>query len=219
MINRSLRRFWPNVKNDRILAIGYAPPVLGQFQQTAERVIAAMPARQGVIQWSGHAEDNQTLLVQDTQLPFPDVSMDKIILIHSLEMTENATPLLQECWRVLNNSGSLIVVVPNRRGIWARNDRTPFGHGAPYTRFQLDRVLRDHLFDPTHYERTLFTPPVHSRLILSFAPLFQRIGARFFPRFCGVIVMEAKKKLYAASISSKAKKGRTGRGIPAISSP
>ena len=39
-------------------------------------------------------------------------------------------------WRVLAPSGR-VIVVPNRRGPWARADNTPFGHGRPYSRSQI----------------------------------------------------------------------------------
>ena len=45
--------------------------------------------------------------------------------------------LLREVWRVLAAGGRLLAVVPNRRGVWARIDTTPFGHGRPYSRSQI----------------------------------------------------------------------------------
>ena len=50
-----------------------------------------------------------------------------------------------EIWRVLSGNGRLLVIAPNRRGIWARFEHTPFGHGRPYTSSQLYRLLRDTL--------------------------------------------------------------------------
>ena len=55
--------------------------------------------------------------------------------------------MMREAWRVLADSGRLIVVVPNRRGIWARfEQRSPFGHGHPYSQGQIKRLMRDSLF-------------------------------------------------------------------------
>jgi alpha-ketoglutarate-dependent 2,4-dichlorophenoxyacetate dioxygenase len=47
--------------------------------------------------------------------------------------------------------GRLLLIVPNRRGIWARLDSTPFGHGRPYSRGQLERLLGDALFTPLEW--------------------------------------------------------------------
>jgi hypothetical protein len=90
-----------------------------------------------------------------------------------------------------------LIVVPNRRGLWARLDRTPFGHGHPYTASQLSRLLRDNLFTPLVVHPALFVPPFASRLWLTSAGAWERIGARWFPRFAGAVIVEASKQLYA----------------------
>ena len=42
-----------------------------------------------------------------------------------LEWSEKPRDLLRELWRVLAPNGRLLLVVPNRRGLWARVDTTP----------------------------------------------------------------------------------------------
>ena len=51
----------------------------------------------------------------------------------------NPRELLREMWRVLAPNGRLLIVVPNRRGLWARVDTTPFGYGSPFSRSQLTK--------------------------------------------------------------------------------
>ena len=63
--------------------------------------------------------------------------------------------MLKEIWRVLAGGGRLLVVAPNRRGIWARLDLTPFGSGQPYTMSQLSRLLRDEQFTPVGSDRAV----------------------------------------------------------------
>jgi hypothetical protein len=106
---------------------------------------------------------------------------------------------MREVWRVLSGSGKLIVVTPNRRGIWARLDRTPFGFGRPYTPLQLSRLLRDTLFMPMESNGALFAPPSRSRMILSSANAWENIGSRWFSALGGVIVVEATKQIYSAT--------------------
>ena len=38
--------------------------------------------------------------------------------------------------------GKLVIVTPNRRGLWARFEHTPFGTGRPFSRGQLTELLR-----------------------------------------------------------------------------
>ena len=207
MIRRRLRQLWPNVTGESILGIGYATPYLNSFRGEAGRVLAAMPAAQGVLHWPSE-DAGLTTLVDETEMPFPDLSMDRVLLIHALECAEQVRPMMREVWRVLAGSGRLLVVAPNRRGIWARVERTPFGHGLPYTPSQLSGVLRDNLFTPIESHRALFVPPVSSRMILSSAPAWERIGERAFMTFSGVVMMEAVKQIYAPGAVPAAKRRR-----------
>lgn len=197
-VRARLRRMWPDVRGCRVLGLGYGGPYLSPFADEAERVIAAMPMGQGVMAWPRGAP-NRAVLVDELELPFPDNAFDRILLVHAVENAESLRPMLREVWRVLTDSGRIIVVVPNRRGIWSRIERTPFAHGHPYSARQLSRLLRDNLFTPTATEGALFVPPVRSRMVLGAAPAWENIGARLLPRFAGVVIMEASKQIYAVS--------------------
>jgi SAM-dependent methyltransferase len=179
-----------------MLALGYATPYLRAFHGEAERVISFMPAAQGVLHWPKEGP-NITALVDEAELPLQDSSIDRALLIHALECSEQVRPLLAEIWRVLAGGGRLLVVVPNRRGIWARLDRTPFGAGHPYTPTQLSTLLRDADFIPVGTAAALFIPPTASRMVLSAAGAWENVGERWFPGFAGVAMIEATKQIYA----------------------
>jgi SAM-dependent methyltransferase len=197
-VRRRIREIWPDLARRRVLGLGYGPPYLRPFLEDAERVIAAMPTGQGVIHWPRGGPD-RTVLVDEAELPFPDNSMDRVLLVHGVENSEQLRPMLREVWRVLSDSGRMLAVVPNRHGIWARLERTPFGHGHPFTPGQLSRLLRDCLFTPTVEAGALFMPPARSRMVLGAGPAWEKAGNRWFPRFAGVVLMEAGKQIYAAS--------------------
>jgi len=196
MIRRRIRQIWPDTSGLRVLGLGYTAPYLRQFRDEAERVLALMPAAQGVLHWP-RGEANLAALVDESELPLQDSSIDLVLLVHALECSEQVRPMLEECWRVLAGGGRLLVVVPNRRGIWARLDRTPFGHGHPYTPNQLSRLLRDAAFTPVASETALYMPPTGSRMMLSSAPAWENLGERWFTRFAGVAMIEATKQIYA----------------------
>lgn len=196
VIRRHLRQMWPDMTGQRLLGLGYATPYLRPFRDQAERVIVMMPASSGVLHWPPEGP-NATTLVEEAELPLPDVSIDRVLLVHALEHSEELRPFLREIWRVMTGGGRLVVVVPNRRGVWARLDRTPIGHGHPYTSGQLSRLLRDNLFTPLATRHALFTPPFGARLWLTSTGAWERIGQRWFARFGGVVIIEAGKTLYA----------------------
>ena len=95
-----------------------------------------MPATQGAVR--GRRAASSTVLVFDEELPLVDASIDRIILVHALEHAENPRETLKEIWRVLSPAGRAVIVVPNRRGVWARFEHTPFGTGRPFSRGQLN---------------------------------------------------------------------------------
>lgn len=213
MVRRQLRECWPDVSHQRVLGVGFATPYLGVFRGEAERVVAAMPAGQGVLHWPV-GERGLTTLVDETDLPLPDLAFDRVLLVHALECAEQVRPMLREAWRVMADSGRLIVVVPNRRGLWARFESTPFGHGRPYSGGQLRRLLRDNMFMPMESTRALFVPPTGLRLVQGSASVLERIGARFFPAAGGVVIMEAVKQMYAATVAVETKRKRAFDAVP-----
>ena len=204
LLRARLRRMWPNVKGERIVALGYGTPLIRPLFAEAETLMAMMPAAQGVAYWPREGP-NISSLVEIDNLPLSDNSVDRVILMHCLEgASSGAHDLLREVWRVLKSNGRVLVIVPNRRGIWAHGDRTPFGTGQPYSAFQIKDALRDHGFLVDRTWRALFMPPSQSRFILALADVFERYGEILFPGFGGLLMMEAGKQIYAP-LSPKAK--------------
>src|SRR5947209_17550246 len=140
-IGRGIRRHWPDLRAQRVVGIGYATPYLGLFREEAERCLAFMPAAQGVVKWPTH-RPGLAALVDELEMPLPDSSIDRMLLVHALEMAHDPTALLREIWRVLAGGGRLLLIVPNRRGVWARTDTTPSGHRRPKSRSQITELLR-----------------------------------------------------------------------------
>lgn len=198
MIRQRVRAIWPQVGGLSLLGLGYATPYLQPFRDEAERVIAIMPASQGVLHWP-RGEPNLATLADEAELPLADSSIDRVLLVHAVECTEQLRPMLREVWRVLAGHGRLLVVVPNRRGIWARLERTPFGQGHPFSQPQLSRLLRDSLFTPVQSSSALYVPPTRSRMLLASARAWEQIGTRWFQTFAGAVMIEAEKQIYAAT--------------------
>lgn len=207
MIRRALRRIWPDLHGMRLVGIGYATPFLSAVSAATERTAAVMPASLGVLGWPPDGP-NLVALADEGELPFADYSIDRVLLVHALETSEPAGPMLKEIWRVLAGGGKLLIVAPNRRGIWARLDRTPFGSGRPYTMSQLSNLLREELFTPVATEAALFIPPAREGMVLRSAPAWERIGKRWFPTFAGVVLIEATKQIYAKPAAARAPRRR-----------
>ena len=105
--------------------------------------------------------------------------------------------LLRQLWRVLAPEGKLLLVAPNRASLWAQVEWSPFGQGRPFSRRELENILRDVLFVPTFWDRALFVPPFNSRALIGTGASWERLGQRFAPGLGGVHLVEATKSLYA----------------------
>lgn len=194
-ITMALSSVWTSLPAERLVGLGYAVPYLDRFRSDAERALAFMPAAQGAVNWPVQ-EASATALVFDEELPLADASVDRVLMIHALEYAENPRETLMESWRVLAPGGRLVIVVPNRRGVWARLDHTPFGWGRPYSRNQLIRLLREANFTPGAFAEALLFPPSKQKAAQSMASTLERLGRRYWPFLSGVVIVEAQKRLY-----------------------
>ncbi|MEM0898681.1 MAG: class I SAM-dependent methyltransferase [Pseudomonadota bacterium] len=194
-ITMALSSLWRPLPNERLLGIGYTKPWLPRFEPDTECTISFMPAAQGAARWPREG-GSRTALVFDEELPLPDSAVDRILMTHCLEHSENPRETLMEMWRVLAPNGTLVMVVPNRRGVWARFEHTPFGDGRPFSHSQLMRYLRDTNFTPTGDTEALMFPPSEKRLTTKFSMAIERWGRKYLPVFGGVLVVAAQKRMY-----------------------
>jgi len=196
LIGGRIRKHWHRLHGGTVIGLGYATPYLDQFRGEADHVAALMPMRQGALVWPSFGLKLSTL-VEDEELPIADNSVDRLIVAHGLELADRVRPFLREIWRVLAPEGRLIMVVPNRRGIWARTDVTPFGHGRPYSKGQLEALLTGAMFSPQQWSYALYMPPLTRAALTRSAVAWERTGARVLSGFSGVIIVEAAKELTA----------------------
>jgi len=186
-----------NVRNKRILGLGFATPYLRAMLPAAERVIALMPARQGSSAWPRESP-SMTVLCDPLEMPLTDAAVDLIVAVHAFEHIGDATELMRELWRVAAPAARLIVVVPRRRGLWAQRDNTPFGTGNPFSKSQLEKLLRDHSFTPEVWRDALYLPPARRAFLLRWARGFERAGRLLGPTLAGVTIVKARKELFPA---------------------
>jgi SAM-dependent methyltransferase len=197
LVRQRVAELWPSLAGQGVLGLGYAAPYLRLWREDAARCIALTPAQLGAARWPPGSA-NLSCTAEEDALPFPDLCFDRVLLVHGLEAAENARRMLREVWRVLKDDGRLLVVAPNRRGMWAHVESTPFGHGAPYSPGQIGRLLAAALFRVERRDSALFVPPTHLRMVLRGAPLWERAGRRVLPHLAGVTLTEAVKDVYAA---------------------
>src|SRR3954471_14928106 len=197
LLRERLSVLWPDLRGQSVLGIGFTAPYLRLWREQAARCIALTPAQMGAARWPV-GSPNLSCTAEEDALPFPDLFYDRILLVHGLEAAESARRLLRETWRVLKDDGRLLVVAPNRAGMWAYGESTPFGHGQPYSSGQVGRLLAGSLYRVERRDTALYLPPSNWRLVLRSGHLLERAGRRCLTGFAGVTITEAVKDMYAA---------------------
>lgn len=195
LVQVRLSAMWPEVAGLHVLGFGYAPPYLEPWRAAGARCASASAS--GVVEAWPTAAAGLSCRVEDVSLPFPDLCFDRVLLVHGLEATGHAKRLLREMWRVLRDDGRLLVVVPNRVGLWAHVENTPFGQGQPYSPRQVEVLLQSSMFRVERRDAALFGPPVKAPIVLRSARFWEGVGRQVAPGLAGVTIAEAVKDAYA----------------------
>jgi len=198
MASRRLASLWPDLAGKNVLGYGYAWPYLAPYEAGTNRLVLAMPQNQGAIAHQGR-RGVATVLTEGRALPFSDATFDRILAIHAVEEAETTAATLAELYRVLAPEGRIVIICANRAGMWARADSLPFGAGRPYSRRQLKAALSNAKFTPTVGANALYIPPVRFCARPSLLRGAERFGETVWPRFSGLVLVEAIKRLYAPS--------------------
>lgn len=177
-----------------VMGFGFAVPMLRPYLAGARRVTALMPGPQGVMAWpAGMA--NHSVLCDETAWPVETGSVDRLVMLHGLETSDHPAALLSEAWRVLGPGGRMMVMVPNRAGLWAASDRTPFGYGRSYTSGQIEAQTKAAGFVSEWHGSAIYIPPSDRRFWLRSAQMWERTGARISRvLIAGVALLELSKQ-------------------------
>lgn len=209
LIREQLGALAGDVTGKRILGLGFSTPYLRGALAGAERVLAFMPARQGASAWPREGPSH-TVLCDPVEMPLTDAAVDLVIAVHAVEHVLDAEELMRELWRVCAPGAELIIAVPRRRGPWAQWDNNPFGFGHPYSRSQLDALLRAHSFTPREWRDCLYLPPINRAPVIKSARLFERTGRLFGSTFAGILCVRARKEQFPAIARRKRAERLTG---------
>ncbi len=197
LIGDALVRLWPSAAGDAMLVIGFATPYMGNYIDSASPLILCMPAEQGAAAWP-HNKPNHVVLTHDAELPLQNNSVNRVLLIHSVEHSEHLNAMMEEVWRVLTPGGRVLAVVPNRVSMWVGSPHTPFGSGRPFNVLQLRSLFTTHQFTVTRVSHALFTPPFLLKLSKRFGSKLEKLGRICWWFMGGVLMVEAEKQLYAS---------------------
>lgn len=194
-----------NANPERIIGLGYALPFLETLWPQAE-LFAFMPPRLGSMVWTHTGTNtgthtgtvgNRACLMDESALPLADNSVDRILLLHMVEFAADPKALLGEVWRVLAPGGRVLLVVPNRYGVWAHSQHTPWSGGNRFSKRQIRRLLDKAEFVSLNWQACFLAPPAALHLTMRHARYAERAARHFAPALCGLLLVEATKQVYA----------------------
>ncbi len=216
VIREQVAAIWPDVMGDSVVGYGFTIPLLRPYLGKAQRVIALMPGPQGVMPWPTGLP-NISVLCEETLWPIQTGQVDRLIMLHGLETSDTPARLLDEAARVLSPTGRILFIVPNRSGMWARRDKTPFGFGRPYSLGQLESQLRSHGFVPERHKGALFQPPSDRRFWMKMGNFIERMGQNVSSGYAGgVLLVEASKEPFVRPTGVAVKERRPMRILEGI---
>ncbi len=192
------------------IGFGFACPFLEKKIKDRENknILLLMPSEQGVLPWPERSK-SVTALVDEVSWPVNTSAADLILISHGLEVSDNQDLLLKEAFRVLKDSGRLVILVPNRTGFWTRSDSTPFGYGKPYSKSQLKALLKKNQFQIDNITPSLYGFPAKKGYWLKALLLWEKVGKKLNSFFLGgLLVVEAKKDIFAVNNVKTSKVGQ-----------
>lgn len=213
LIHKRLAPMW-SAPTAPLYGLGYALPFL-ELESIAHQAasigepttlpqFALMPAAQGVFHWP-NMQQSSTALVDEYHLPIADSSVERMLMVHAIEHCDRPAHLFREIWRVLAPGGQVIAVVPNRRRTWSALDKTPFGHGQPYSRNQLSALMSDQMLPAEKWDTALMVPPLFWPGTARLMRFTEKSLHSVSKNMGGALLVSARKQVYGALMKSKPK--------------
>lgn len=219
LIAAELWRLWPDARGDAMLGIGYPIPYIEPYLAAAAPLAVCMPAAQGAVHWPPK-RPGRVFLAEESQLPLADNSVNRVLLVHGVEHSEQLSWMMREIWRVLTPGGRVLALVPNRLSFWSRSPRSPLGYGRPFSMAQLRALMSGHEFTVTRSSSAVFIPPLRARPVWRMAKKLETLGRLLCPFLGAMLFIEAEKQVYAAirqPVAARARRAPIPAATPAMS--
>lgn len=157
------------------------------------------------------------LLADPHWLPFPENSLDLVVLPHALEFTSEPHQLLREVHRTVRPEGQLLIAGFNPFSLYGAKryfgrEQTPPWNGNFIALYRLKDWLKLLGFEVTGGGLEGYAPPFAQEKWLRRCGFFEHAGDRWWPIAGGVYFLRATKKLLGMRIITPAWE-RATRGL------
>jgi SAM-dependent methyltransferase len=162
-----------------------------------------------VDRWTVDYDPPAKLIADPHWLPFPDNTLDLVVLPHALDFTDDPHQLLREVYRAVRPEGQVVIAGFNPFSLFGA--RRYFGRGEtpPWTgNFIALYRLKDWLqllgFEVTGGSLDCYVPPFAHEKWLRRASFFESAGDRWWPIAGGVYFLRATKKVLGMRVITPA---------------
>jgi|GEM_PF-1789770 len=200
LIGRQVIRNWKNISSgDIFLAFGYGLPYLNYFLKKTAYCFDLVPKEMGAASWKcsrGDSRKNkpQITLVNPIRWSFANNAATHLLMIHGMEFFQYPEKCLEEAWRVLNPSGELMLVIPNKYSPWMYIKNGLPGKEIDYSYLQIYQMLEHSGFDVVKTQGAVYFLPCLYKNNPTKEGVFAHIGKKLLNWWPGFWIITAKKK-------------------------
>lgn len=204
LLRERLQWFWPDLRGQRVLGLGYAGPYLGAWQGRGALSISARTPEHGLGRAAGHALRQsigpvRECVVDQYALPFEDETFDRVVLVHACTDAAQMVPLLRAAGRVLKDDGRLLLILPNALAGRLRQRGTPFAQDVACSRTALRTMLGHAMLLPERRDEALFLPARHACASMRRGRRLDIAGKVLLPGLGSLMLVEAVKDVFSAT--------------------
>ncbi|TBW54772.1 class I SAM-dependent methyltransferase [Marinobacter halodurans] len=151
--------------------------------------------------WSAHLPDG-TVVCDADELPFPNDSMDLVILHHTHDFSDQPHQVVREAARVLRSSGCLVVIGFNPFSLWGLRKLVSRHQQPPWSgRFVSSSRMEDWLsllqFKVEEVSSHFYRPPISRVRALQRLMLIEKLGERLHLPAGAYYCIRAEKRVPA----------------------
>lgn len=159
--------------------------------------------------WTVDLEEPAQVLADPHWLPFPENSVDVIVLPHALEFTDEPHQLLREAYRAVRPEGQLLIAGFNPFSLFGAKRYFGREQAMPWNgNFVALYRLKDWLallgFEVTGGRLDAYVPPFAQEKWLHRFGFFEKVGDRWWPIAGGLYFLRATKRLLGMRVITPA---------------
>ncbi len=166
--------------------------------------------------WSLDYDPPADVIADPHWLPFPENSVDLIVMPHALEFTDDPHLMLREAFRVIRPEGQIVIAAFNPFSLFGAKryfgrSQVPPWNGNFIALYRMKDWLTLLGFDVVGGRLDAYVPPFSREPWLSRFGLFERAGDRWWPIAGGIYFLRATKRVHGIRLITPSKQRRQRR--------